>query len=86
MELLKPENKIRHQEVANFIPAVVEDQCAPFLVFSNAGIAMFIKMRAIGKGQSVTVLWKMAGDPVNDHADSFGMTAIHESPNSSGVP
>ena len=39
---------------------------------------MFIKMGAIKEGQSMGIFWEVSRNPVDDHANSFGVTAINK--------
>ena len=80
VELLEPEHQVGDEEITNLVAAVVEDQRSPFLVFSDSGITVFIEMGAIKEGQAVGILREVARNPVDDHADAFGVTAIHEGP------
>ena len=80
VELLEPEHQVGNKEVTNLVAAVVEDQRSPFLVLTDAGISVFIEVGAIKEGQAVGILREVARNPVDDHADAFGVTAIHEGP------
>ena len=78
MELLKPEDQVGNQEVADFIPAVVEDQRSPFLMLSDPGIAVFVEVRTVEERQAMAVLGEVTWNPVDDDADAFGMSAVNE--------
>ena len=78
MELFKPEDEVGNQEVAHLITAVVEDQRAPLLVLADPRIAVLIEVAAIEKGQAVGVFREVPGNPIEDHANAFGVAAVHE--------
>ena len=78
MEFFEPIDKIGHQEVANFVAAVVEDQGAPFLVLADAGIGMLIEMGPIKKGQAVGIFGEVTRHPIEDHPNPFGVAALHK--------
>ena len=78
MELVKPEDEIGNQEVSYLIPAVVEDQCSPFLVFANPWVGVFVQVAAIEEGKTVTVFGEVARHPIDDHPNAFSVAAIYE--------
>ena len=80
VELLEPEHQVGDEEITNLVAAVVEDQRSPFLVFPDPGITVFIDVCAIKESQAVGILRKMAGDPVDDHADAFSVAAVYKCP------
>ena len=80
VELLEPKDQICNKEIANLIAAVVEDQGAPFLVFPDPWIAVFVKVRTIEESQAMGILREMAWNPIDDHPDPFGVASIHEGP------
>ena len=53
--LVEPEQGVGEQEVADFVPAVVEDQRAPVAVFALARIGMFVQRGAVELPQAVAV-------------------------------
>src|SRR4029079_1784947 len=62
----------------HLVPAVVEDQRAPVLMFSLARIGMFVERRAVELGEAVAIFREMAGNPVQNHAQPVTMTLIDE--------
>ena len=78
MVLIKPEHQVRHQEVADLIAAVVEDQRAPFLVLTDARIGVLVEVGSIEEGKPVGILREVARHPIEDHTDALGMAAVHE--------
>ena len=59
MIFLEPEERVRQQEVPNFVPAEVEDQRAPVLMLTLARIGMLVKGGAVEPRQPVPVDRKM---------------------------
>ena len=80
VKFLKPIDKIRHQEVANLIAAVVENQRAPFLVLANTGIGMLVEVGPIKERQAVAILGEMAWHPVQNHPQTLGMATVDKGP------
>ena len=78
MVLLEPEQRVRQQEVADFVPAVVEDQRAPVLVLALPRILVLVQRRAVEAREAVLVLRKMAGHPVEDDADAGLVAGVDE--------
>ena len=67
---LQPEQRVRNQERAHFVAAVIEDQGAPVAVLALARIGMLVERGAVEISQAVRVLGKMRGHPIHDHADA----------------
>ncbi len=76
--LLQPEQRVREQEIADLVSAVVEDQRAPVAVLSLTRILMLEERRPVEPGQPVGVLREVARDPVQDHTDVVPMALIDE--------
>ena len=76
--LLEPEQRVRQQEVADLVPAVVEDQRAPVLVLALPRIGVLEERRAVEPGEAVLVLRKMAGHPVENHAEAGLVAGVDE--------
>ena len=76
MKLFKQKNEVGNKKVAYFISAVVENQCSPLFVFTDAWITMLIEMGSIKEGQSMGIFVEVSRDPIDDHADSLSVTAI----------
>ena len=75
---VRPEQRIRHQEVADLVAAVVEDLGAPFAVFAQARIRMLVQRRSVEAGQAVGIAGKMPRHPVEDHAEPCPMARVDE--------
>ena len=65
----------RHQEVADFAAAVVEDVRAPVGMHSLPRVGMLVQGRAVEVAQPVSVAGKVGRHPVDDHAH-VGLVAI----------
>ncbi len=72
------EHRVGEQEGPDLVAPVVEDQGAPVAVLALARVGVLVQVRAVEVGQSVAVLGKMRGHPVQQHPDAFLVTAIHE--------
>ena len=70
MILIEPEEGIADEEIPHFVAAVVEDERAPILVFGLAGVGVFVQVGAVELGQTMRVLGKMAGNPVQNDANA----------------
>ena len=80
VELLEPVERVRDEEVAHLVAAVVEDQRAPVGVRPAPGIRVLVQRRPVEPRQRPVVHRKMRGDPVQDHADSAPMQLVDERP------
>ncbi len=78
VEGLEPVQRVGQQEVADFVPAVIEDERAPVLMFALTGIGMFVQRGPVEARESVRVLREVSGHPVENHADTGEMTGIHK--------
>ena len=67
--LLQPEERVREQEVADLVAAVVEDERAPVAMLALPRIGVLEERRAVEPREPVRVLGKMARHPVEDDAD-----------------
>ena len=72
---LHPVQRVRDQEVLHLVAAVVEDLRAPVAVLAQARVGVFVQRRAVELGETMRVLRKMRGHPVEDHADA-GLVAL----------
>src|SRR5881397_2283904 len=78
MVFVEPEQRVRQQEVADLVAAVVEDQRAPVLMLALARIGVLVQRRAVEAREPVLIFRKMSGHPVENHADARLMTGIDE--------
>jgi hypothetical protein len=76
--LLQPEQRVRNQKRAHFVPPVVEDLGAPFPLLALARIGVLIERRAIEEIEAVRVLGEMRGHPIDNHSDARLVAAIHQ--------
>src|SRR5205814_10028798 len=63
VKLAQPEQRVRDQKVANFIPAIVKDVSAPIGMLAPSGIEMFVERRAVEARQGERVFGKMRRYP-----------------------
>ncbi len=75
---LEPKERVRDQEIANFVATVVEDLRAPFHVLASARVGMLIQVRTVELREAVRVAREMRWNPVHEHANARLMEAIHE--------
>ena len=68
--LLQPEQRVRDQERAHLVAAVVEDQGAPVAMLALARIGVLVERGAVEEHQAVRVLGEVRGHPIDDHADA----------------
>ena len=76
--LLQPEQRVRNQERAHFVAAVVEDQRAPVAMLALARVGVLVERRAVEVGQPVRVLREVRRHPIDDHADARLVAAVDE--------
>src|SRR5215472_12568550 len=78
MVAVTPEQRVSDQEIDYFVPAVIENECAPILMGSFARILMLVKSRSIEPRQRPVVPRKVCRDPIDNHADPSFMQCIHQ--------
>ncbi len=78
MELVRPENRIGNQEIADAWAAVIIDQRSPVGMSSLPGILMLIDTASVKTGQPVDIPGEMGRNPVQDHANPLSVHIIHK--------
>src|SRR5512135_185509 len=78
MVFVQPEQRVTDQEIAHFIPAVVEDVTMPFRMVPLPRVHVFIEVRPVKIHESMDVVRKMGWDPVEDHTDPLLVQAVDE--------
>ena len=86
VELLEPVQRVGDQEVADLVPAEVEDEGAPVRVLAAPRVAVLVERLAVEPGQRPLVLREVRGHPVEDHADAGLVQAVDEVPEVVGRP
>src|SRR6185369_15252939 len=76
--LLEPEQRVRQQKVTDLVAAVVEDQRAPVLVLALPRILVLVERGAVKLRQTVRVLRKVPGHPVENYGKVRLMTRVDE--------
>jgi hypothetical protein len=76
--LLEPEQRVRQQEVADLVAAVVEDQRAPVLVLALPRVFVLVERGAVEAREAVRILREVARHPVEQHADAGAVTRVDE--------
>src|SRR6185503_14564901 len=59
MELSQPIQRVRQQEIANFVAAVIENERAPFAMLALPRIGVLVKRGPVEAPKAVRVAWKM---------------------------
>jgi hypothetical protein len=75
---VEPEQRVRDEEIADLVAAVVENQRAPILVLAHPRIGVLVKIGAVEFGRGRARLSENAGHPIEDDADARLMAAIDE--------
>ena len=70
MKVVAPEQRVGHQEIADLVAAIVENERAPILVRAFARIFVLVKRGAVKLRQRPIVAREMRRHPVNNHADA----------------
>ena len=78
VELLDPVQRVRQQEIADFVARVVEDVRPPLGVIAQSRILVFVAGGAVKATQCPVVLRKMRRHPVQQHTDARHVHRIHE--------
>ena len=76
MELIHPVKRIADEEIFYLIATIVEDERAPVLMLSEAGIFVLEEAGSIEAREAMGILRKVTGHPVEYDADPFLVTAI----------
>ena len=80
MIFVEPEERVRDQEIADFVAAEIENERAPILMLALARIHVLVEIGAVELGQRVRVFREMRRHPIHDHADPGLMTFVDEMP------
>ncbi len=75
---VEPEARVRDQEAAHLLAAVVEDRAAPLGVDALPRVRVFVEVRAVEVDEAVLVGGKVRRRPVEDHADPLLVQVIDE--------
>src|ERR1700730_1359632 len=78
MVFVEPEQSVCDQEVPNFAPPEVKNECAPIAVFALPRISVFVKTCTVKLSQPESILGEVTRNPVQDDSDSLLVTAIDE--------
>ena len=76
--LVEPVQRVRHQEVADLVAAVVEDLRAPVGVLAEARVGVLVQRSAVELREAVLVAREVRRHPVHDHAEAGLVAAVHE--------
>ena len=80
MELLQPEQRVGHQEVADLAAAEVEDVGAPVRLLPARRVAVLVQRRPVEATEAPRVLREVRRHPVDEDADARLVQAVHEVP------
>src|SRR6185436_13026153 len=78
VKLVDPVERVRDEEIANFVAAIVEDQRAPVGMLTETRIFMLEQRSAVETTQSVVVLRKMRRYPIEQNPNPVLMEEIDE--------
>ena len=78
MVFINPEEGTGDEEIAHFIAAVIENQCAPFRMGAFSRVFMFVKGGTVEAGKAVRITWKMSRNPVKDVTDFILVALVNE--------
>ena len=78
MILIEPVQSIGNQKRPYLIAPVIENTTLPVGMKPLSGIGMIIEMRAVKICQTVCIIGKMAGHPVENQADASLMEAVNQ--------
>ena len=76
--LAQPEERVREQEVAHLVAAVVEDQRAPVRVGAAARVLVLVERGSVEAREREVVAREVRGHPVEDHADAVLVHPVDE--------
>ena len=78
MKAFAPEQRVGGQEIAHFVPAVIEDQRAPVLVRTFARVLVLIERGAVEARQRPVIPRKMRRHPVHDDTNAGFVQRVDE--------
>ena len=78
MKLAEPEQGVRDKEVADLVPAEIEDVGAPVELLAAHRVGMLVQRGAVESGQRPVVLGEVGRHPVDDHGDVPGVQVVDE--------
>ena len=85
MVFLQPKKRVADEEVFHLVAAVVEDERAPVLMLSQAGILMLVEEASIVAGEAVGIFGEVSRHPVQNHSDPCLVAAVHKIPELVGI-
>ena len=80
MELLDPVHRVRDQEAADFVAAVVEDLRAPVRVLALARVGVLVKRGAIEIRQAMRIAREVRRHPIEQDANAGLVQDVDERP------
>jgi hypothetical protein len=78
VKLAQPVERAREQEVRDFGAAEIERERAPLDVEALARIGVLVEARAVEVPEAEIVGRKVAGHPIDDHAEARGVRGVDE--------
>ena len=78
VELAQPVERVREQEVAHLVAAVVEDERAPVGMRAAARVLVLVERGAVEARERPLVAREVRGHPVEDHADPLPVQLVDE--------
>ena len=78
MIVVEPKQCVADEKALHLIAAVIENEAGPLRMIALPRIGVFIKMGAIEKTQTVLIVGKVRGDPVENDTDPMLMENIDE--------
>ena len=75
---IQPRQRVRNEEAAHFVPAVIEYQRAPIHVRALARVSVLVQVRAVEFRQRKTVARKVRRHPVENDAKTTTVQVVHE--------
>jgi len=86
MKPVAPKEGVGDEEIADFVAAIVENECAPILMGSATGVFVFVKGGAVKAGQGPFIAREVRGNPIEQDADAGAVQLVDEILKIVGVP
>ncbi len=78
MVLIKPEQGVGHQKIADLIAAVIKNKSSPFPVLAFFPIVIGINLAPVKIGKAMCVFREMGRHPIEDHSETVAVAGVHE--------
>ena len=78
MIFVQPEQRIADEEIAHLVPAKIENERTPILLFALAWVHVLVEIGAVELREGVSIFREMGWHPIHNHADAGLVARVDE--------